>query len=158
MIERILIVLLFAAVPGALAQSPPLCPWLNSGTAAKILGADVVTIAHSDSNWSGSCRFTAITDSTRTIEIVVGARDSQRCGGNARFTPLTGIGNEVKLCSYRDTNGLNIEAVAGRVRNAWFAVALAMPSADPRPPKSQTDPPVPSAIELLGEQVAGNLY
>jgi hypothetical protein len=158
MIARAILLLTLVSPAGAFAQSAQVCPWLSAGTAAKILGAEVSATAHSDSNWSGACRFAVVADPARTIEIEVGAKEIDRCGSNSTSTPLAAIGNQATLCSYRDGNGRQVEIVTGRVRNAWFAVTLAAKPEYKSNPQWSNAPPSSSAIEFLGEQVAGNLY
>lgn len=156
MIAPVLLMLLLSAPTAALAQSSQSCPWLNSGTAAKVLGADVIVDAHSDSNWSGSCHFISAADSASSIEITVGSKESHPCGVGAK--PLTGIGNTAELCSSRNSAGRDVQTVTGRVRNAWFTVTLAMQNAAGEHAHPSRDPSTPPAVEFLAEQVAGNLY
>lgn len=148
MIARVLLVIALAA-PAA-AQSPQVCPWLNAGTAAKILGSDVTASAHSGSNWSGSCRFVASADPAASIEITVGKTDTNPCSSGA--TPLTGIGNQAAMC-VATASGRNVQTVSGRVRDVWFVVVLAR-----APEKSANQSQHSSPIHFLAEQVAGNLY
>jgi hypothetical protein len=148
--------LALAGPAAALAQSSQACPWLNAGTAAKILGAEVAVTAHSDSNWSGSCRFVTSTAPAASIEILIGKTDTHPCGDGA--TPLTAIGNHAVLCSSQDASHRDVQTVAGRVRDVWFVVMLATPSAPAEPVRSPSEPAMPPAIELLAEQVSGNLY
>jgi hypothetical protein len=156
MIARALLALVLTAPAAALAQSPQVCPWLNAGTAAKILGSEVTATIHSDSNWSGSCRYVASGDPAAGIEITVGKTDTHPCGSGA--TPLTGIGNHAVLCSSNNTTDHNIQTVSGQVRDAWFVLVLATsPDKSPATPL-QNKTPDQSPIVLLAEQVAGNLY
>jgi len=154
MIVRVLLVFALAAPAAALAQPTQVCPWLNAGTAARILGTDVTVSAHSDSNWSGTCRF-ATSSKEQSIEIAVGKTDPHACGSNA--TPVAAIGNEAALCSDRDADGQSVQILTGRVRDAWFVVKLAPPSATPASSPA-TGPSTSAAIRFLAEQVSGNLY
>lgn len=156
MIARALLVLALAAPPAAKSQSSEVCPWLNVGTAAKVLGSGVTATAHSDSNWSGYCRFVVATDSAASIDITVGKTHTHPCASEA--TPLTGIGNQAVLCSSRDTTGRTVQTVSGRVRDAWFVVVLARPTDKSETSSSQNKSAPSSEISFLAEQIAGNLY
>lgn len=156
MIARALLMLALAGPAAAPAQSSQVCPWLNAGTAAGILGAEVAVTAHADSNWSGSCRFVTSTDPAASIQILVGNADTHPCGDSA--TPLTAIGNHAVLCSSQDASRRNVQTVAGRVRDVWFVVMLVTPSPPVEPARSPGEPTTQPAIELLAEQVSGNLY
>lgn len=146
----------FACAIPAAAQSPQSCPWLNAGTAAKALGAEVAVTAHSDSNWSGSCRFTAQTNPPRAIEIAVSKTGSHPCGSDG--VSFVGIGNEAAQCSVRGADGEIEQVVAGRVRDAWFVVRMTMPPATSGNSPSGAQAADSSEIRFLAEQVAGNLY
>jgi hypothetical protein len=154
MIARALLALVLTAPAAALAQSPQVCPWLNVGTAAKILGSEVTATIHSDSNWSGSCRYVTSGDLAASIEITVGKTDTHPCASGA--TPLTGIGDHAVLCSSNNTT--NIQTVSGQVRDAWFVLVLATSPGKSHAAPLQNKTPDQSPIVLLAEQVAGNLY
>jgi hypothetical protein len=156
MMARLFLLLVIAAPSAAVAQSSQACPWLTAGTAAKILGAEVAITAHSDSNWSGFCRFVTSTAPAASIEILVGNTDTHRCGAGA--TPLTAIGNQAVLCSVQDANGRLVQTVTGRVRDAWFVVTLALPATAGEHAQAPGDATSAPAIEFLAEQVTGNLY
>lgn len=156
MIVRVLLLLALAVPAAAMAQSPQICPWLNAGTAAKTLGADVTVIAHSDSNWSGSCRFVSTSGKDGSIEISVGKTDPHACGSDA--TSVSAIGNQAALCSDRGADGQVIQVLAGRVRDAWFVVKMAIPPPVSSTSSSGIEPSNSSAIKFLAEQVSGNLY
>ena len=145
-----------ASPAAAHAQSPQSCPWLNAGTAAKALGASVSVSAHSDSNWSGSCRFVTGASSQGSIAVLVGKTGTHVCAAGA--SPLSGIGNQASLCSERGADGQLVQTVIGRVRDAWFAVTLRLPDSGGRASPAPGESAGPSAVEFLAEQVAGNLY
>lgn len=155
MIVRFLLLVVFAAPATALAQSSQSCPWLNAGTAAKILGADVSVSAHADSNWSGMCRFVTINGKEGSIEIIIGKTDAHACGANR--TSIAAIGNEAWLCSANGTHRQVVQILTGRVRDAWFVVRMAAGS-EPAALSSETEPFHSSPIKFLAEQVSGNLY
>jgi hypothetical protein len=147
---------MFACSVAAVAQSPQTCPWLNSGTAAKALGAERAATAHSDSNWSGSCRFSTQTNPPRAIEISVGKADSHPCGANG--TSVGRLGNEATLCSVRGADGQKSQVLTGRVRDAWFVVTMTMPHTASGNSPSGSEDADSSLIRFLAEQVTGNLY
>lgn len=150
------VLLLALGAPGAAAQPTPTCAWLNAGTAARILGSDVTSTAHSDSSWSGSCRFVSTADTAASINIAVGKTDSHACGAGA--TALKGIGNEAVLCTVRSASGRSTQTISGRVRDTWFVVVLKASTAGNKTPHTRYDASDSSSIEFLAEQVAGNLY
>lgn len=149
------LLVLAVAIQGT-AQPPQVCPWLNAGTAAKALGADVTVTAHSDSNWSGSCRFVSSTAPAASIEVMVGKVDAHPCVPGA--TPLAGIGNQAVLCSAKNASGSETQTISGRVRDAWFVVALVTSPDKSHISAAQNESPDSSPIEFLAEQVTGNLY
>lgn len=155
MIGHVFLVLALTA-PGVAAQSTQTCAWLNAGTAARILGSDVISTVHSDSNWSSSCRFVSVADTAASIDVIVSKTETQAC--NAGATALTGIGNEAVLCSGRDASGRRTQTVSGRVRETWFVVVLAAPRESSTIPQTRYEPSDASSIEFAAEQVAGNLY
>lgn len=152
---RTLLVLALAPA-AAMAQSPQACPWLNAGTAAKILGSEVTSTVHSDSNWSGSCRYLTSTSPAASIEVDVGKTDSHPCGSGA--TPLTAIGNQAVLCSVLNKSGQNVETVSAQVRDAWFVLVLTTSPRTSPASSARSEPAASPPIEFLAEQVAGNLY
>jgi len=115
MMVRALLLIVLGGSAAALAQSPQSCPWLNAGTAAKVLGADVRVTAHSDSSWSGSCRFVTANSPQRSIEVAVGKTIKHACTSGA--APLTGIGNQAWLCSAHEADGLLVQIVSGGARD-----------------------------------------
>ncbi len=156
MMARAAVLMVFACAIPAGAQSAQSCPWLNAGTAAKALGGEVTSLAHTDSNWSGSCRFKAETNPPRSIEIEISKTGSHPCGSNG--TSVIGIGNEAVRCTVDGAHGQEVQVLAGRVRDAWFVVRMTMPAGaggNSEPGAEATDS---SVIKFLGEQVAGNLY
>ncbi len=156
MMARAAILIIFACSIPAAAQSTQSCPWLNAGTAAKALGAEVAATAHSDSNWSGSCRFKAETIPPRSLEIAVSKAGSHPCGSNG--VSVSGIGNEAVLCSVGGAEGEQVQVIAGRVRDAWFVVRMTMPPGVSVGSQPGTEGADTSEIRFLAEQVAGNLY
>jgi hypothetical protein len=155
MIARALFVLALAAPLARCQQPPQQCPWLSAGTAATALGAEVTVSAHSDSNWSGSCRFTT-SSKEQSIEVTVGRTDPHACGPSA--TSVAAIGNEAALCSKRGSGGPIMQVLAGRVRDAWFVVKMTLPPSAPPASSSEGEPSDSASVRFLAEQIAGNLY
>ena len=160
MIRRIALMLSIVSTPVAFAQTAASCPWLTSGSAAKILGGGVTTMVRASGNWDGSCRFTRQTvKATETLEILVGNADTHSCPEGS--SKLKAIGNEAVQCRRSIAPGQETDTIAGRVRNVYFVVALTNVDgailgqpADARP----ADPYGASPLERLAEQVSGNLY
>jgi hypothetical protein len=154
MIARTVFLLVLAAAP-VLAQSPQACPWLNSGTAAKILGSDVTSSVHADSPRSENCHFTSKSDAGLSIEIQIGVADQHPCGSGG--TALTGIGNQAVFCSHV-SDGRHMQTISGRVRDAWFVITMSALPVSGSDRHSSPEESVPSPIELIAEQVTGNLF
>jgi hypothetical protein len=160
MIRSIALMLSIAFVPGAFAQTALPCPWLTTGSAAKILGGDVTMLVRASGNFEGSCRFTRQTgEAMEALEILVGKADTHSCPEGS--PKLKAIGNEAVQCKRSIATGQEIYTIAGRVRNVYFAVTLTNVagaildrSAEVRP----ADPYSASPLERLAEQVSGNLY
>lgn len=156
MIARLLVLTVFAHVPAIMAQSPANCLWFTTGSAAKILGADVTVTAQSDGNWEGSCRFVRQSGTTtQAIEIMVSKTNPHACPeGGAK---LKALGNEAMQC--RQTMPGEVEdMIAGRMRDAYFTVTIINVPAAARPPARPEDHDDSSALERIAEQVVGNLY
>jgi len=160
MIRSIAFILSIAFIPGAFAQTATSCPWLTTGSAAKILGGDVTPMVRTSGNWEGFCRFTRQTgEAVETLEILVGKSDTHSCPDGS--LKLKAIGNEAVQCKRSIATDQEIYTIAGRVRNVYFAVTLTNVagaildrSAEVRP----ADPYSASPLERLAEQVSGNLY
>jgi hypothetical protein len=150
------LLLLALGAPASGAQGAQNCVWLNAGTAARILGTDVTSTVHADSNWSGSCRFVGAAEVAASIQIVVSKKESHACGAGAKV--LTGIGNEAVLCSGRDASGRRTQTISARVRDTWFLVVLNASTGSSKTAHALYDASDASSIEFLAEQVAGNLY
>jgi hypothetical protein len=115
----------------------------------------VQLVAHADGNWVGSCQFTRQDGSTtKSLTINVGPADSHACPANSR--PLKALGNEAVRCeSAHEAN------IAGRIRNGWFVITVTnVPGVtqklytDAKPPDAYRA----SLLEIIAEQVVGNLY
>ena len=138
---------------GSQATTPANCPWLTEGSAARALGGDVNATAVVASAQEGSCRFVRRNEPPDSLEVKVSRNVLPACP--AKSTPLTGIGNDAESCRISGSHDERTEIVSGRVRDLYFALALAL-HGQKRAAKSsdaQDDP-----LEQLAEQVAGNLF
>jgi hypothetical protein len=111
------------------------CPWLNSATAAGVLGGPVTASVS-----PAVCEF--VHDQT-TLHIEVRVKPASiaaKCESPA--TPLRAIGNEAVACSVSGR-----EMVIGRVRDQRFVVWI-----------QSTDPAVRTRARSVAEQVAGSLF
>lgn len=156
MARGLLVVALVAAPMAAAAQAPQACPWLNAGTAARVLGSAVASTLHVESDWKGSCEFVRSSDPEASIAVTVGRKDTHPCNGATRR--ISGVANQAVLCAARGKNGQRLETVSGQVRDAWFVVTLSAPPENTGVPHRRTESADSSQIEFLAEQVAGNLY
>jgi hypothetical protein len=157
---RIAFLLMLMSAPAAYAQSPAVCPWYTTGSAAMALGGDVTLIAHASGNWDGSCKFEHHSGRvTQTIEIKVSKTDSHPCPIGSKS--LKALGNEAVQCTRTNLIGDESETIAGRVRNAYFVVAVTNVPGAILGPSGQTHPSDPfgaSPLERVAEQVVGNLF
>jgi hypothetical protein len=152
-----LAILLFiiASSADAMGQATTSCPWLTTGTAAKLLGGEVTVVAHVDGSFAGSCRFVRQSgDLTASIEVLVGSTDSHLCPEGS--IKLNALGNAAVQCHVRDAY-----IIAGRIRDVYFAVSMTNLSGatkqEPDDPRL-ADAYGASALERIAEQVVGNLY
>lgn len=102
------------------------CPWMNTATAAGILGGNVTfSFAHaSESNDDGACRF--VHNSARLSVDVKAQAAPYRLQCGAHSTPLKAIGNEAVACSVEEKIGMTIEKVVGRVRDRVFVIGISI--------------------------------
>lgn len=119
------------------------CPWLNTATAAGVLGGEVRSQITGD-----NCTFTH-NDSQLRIEVqTVSLAYKLNCGPIP--TPLKAIGNEALSCSLHGNGGRLVEQIVGRVRDRAFSVRL-----------TSTDiarDALRQKARLIAEQVAGILF
>jgi hypothetical protein len=160
MFVRIALVLIVAGCPAAAEQTPALCPWLSTGSAATALGGDVTVAAHSENNWQGSCHFTRRTAvSTQAIDIKVSNTNSHPCPGGS--TKLKALGNEAVECRRSTSPGEPADTIAGRVRDVWFEVTMTGVREAARDASANAHPAAPygaTMLEQITEQVVGNIY
>lgn len=108
------------------------CPWMNSATAAGILGVRVhATVMHPSKNPDdANCNFTSQQPGVTTLHIAVITMSTQgeefvaykrQCGPNP--VPLKAIGNEAIECNLDTDAGRSVQVV-GRVRNRLFVVNI----------------------------------
>lgn len=160
MIVRIALLLVIAPASAAFAQTTTACPWFTSGSAARVLGGEVTVTARATGNWEGSCHFSRTApDAQQAIDIMVGKVNTHPCsGGGAKINSL---GNDAVQCQ-RMTGQAQPEAtIAGRIRDTYFVVSIVnVPEAgrEPLAIARPSDPYGASMLEVVAEQVAGNLY
>jgi hypothetical protein len=155
------IALLIAALSTGVcaAQTPTICPWFSTGSAATVLGGPVTLSAHVEGNQQGSCRFTRESDGKeRVLEITIGKEDTHVCPPGSM--KLVALGNEATQCKSTNAKGVRLDVIAGRMRNVYFTVstsdvldAATVPAAHEPP----FDPFSASVLERVTEQVVGNL-
>lgn len=148
----------------AMGQAVTTCPWVATGTAARILGGDVIIDAHVEGDFAGSCRFTRqdagqTAISTPSIEILIGATDTHPCPQGSE--KLKALGNEAVECRRTTSQKQQSDIIAGRIRNVYFAVTMTNVAGATKPEPADpllADAYAASQIERLAEQVVGNLY
>jgi hypothetical protein len=141
------------------AQAPAVCPWLSTGSAAEALGGAIKTDIHIESNAEGTCRFIrGAGNDQESIEITIGKTDTHACPAGS--PKKVGLGNEAVQCKITPTGGPSLEMITGRVRDAYFVVGIRNSHEDPAasPAMHRGDTEYPSVLDLVAEQVVGNLY
>jgi hypothetical protein len=133
---------------GSQARSQTTCPWLTQGSASRVLGGDVSTKVSVADTGEGSCRFLREPRSPDSLKILVSKNALASCPTESK--ELKGIGNQAAMCRVK-----GVEMVSGRVRDLHFTVTLA--SRGQRSPAKSPDAQE-DALELIAEQVAGNLF
>jgi hypothetical protein len=154
------IVLLLLAAPAAVAaQTSPVCPWYTTGSAERMLGGQVMLIAHVNGTYDGSCMFARGTGpSAPAIEIVIGKANLHPCPDSS--TKVSALGNEAVQCR-RELQGSQVVTIAGRMRDVYFSVSMMNVSGatDEQPADPHLSPEYgASPLERVAEQVVGNLY
>jgi len=136
------------------AAAPAACPWLTQGTAARVLGGDVLVDVQVSEAGEGSCAFVRGADAKTSLRIEVSKTMLAGCGGDA--TQLKGIGNEALRCTLPATGDHVTEKISGRVRDRYFTLIMSRPggtAAHHRSNDAEDD-----AMEQAAESVAGNLF
>lgn len=160
MVRLIVVFSIFASAVAAFGQTSPVCPWVTSGTAERLLGGEVSVTAHVEDNAAGSCSFRLKSGETAaSIEILVGPTDTHPCPQDS--IALKALGNEAVQCRHIVSSAQQSDQIAGRIRKVFFVVTMTnIPDAtklDPSDPKL-ADAYAASPLERLAEQVVGNLY
>jgi hypothetical protein len=134
---------------GSLRVSETSCPWLNQGSAAKVLASEVsLSVQVSDAN-EGMCVFSSKLQPEELLKIEVSKTASSACGADS--AKLKGLGNEAMRCKVNP----NTEMISGRVRDLYFAITLktSKRQGSMNPASAHED-----TFELIAEQVTGNLF
>lgn len=128
------------------------CPWLTAGTAADLLGGDVLLHTTGDATDEGTCRFARRGSATEFLEIHVSAKPLHGCPAGA--APLHGVGNQTERCRIAAPRGIAEERASGRVRDLYFTVTIAGRASRESGKPAESD----DRLTRLADEVAGNLY
>jgi hypothetical protein len=128
------------------------CPWLTAGTAADILGGDVLLRIAGNATDEGACHFARRGSATEFLEIHVSAEPLHGCPAGS--APLHGVGNQTERCRIADARGIAEERASGRVRALYFTVTIAGRAPRESGKPSESD----DRLARLADEVAGNLY
>ena len=151
------LVLIFSSALTGFSQTPAVCPWLTTGSAAVALGGEVTIVTQSSGNWDGSCKFEHHSEKvTQTIEILLSRTDSHPCPAGS--TTLKALGNSAVQCAHTKPNGDESDTIAGRVRDAYFVVTMTNVRGAIGEQARSSDPFDASPLERVAEQVVGNLF
>jgi hypothetical protein len=130
------------------------CPWLNTATAAGVLGGAVTATVTQT-----TCEFVrrdGSVESALRIEVETIAAPSEfasrvaQCGSGA--VPLKAIGNEAVACPRAEKKGEKAEQVVGRVRNQAFLVWVSTNG------RAVTSAAIRQQAYEVAEQIAGFLF
>lgn len=141
------------------AQTPSVCPWFSTGSAAGTLGGPVALSARLDGPSQGSCTFARQSGSdAQVLEIAIGKTDTHPCPPSSQ--KLIALGNEATQCRSAKAKGQSIDRITGRMRELYFVVSLTnVPdAANPAVAEGNRDPYPAPLIERVAEEVVGNLY
>jgi hypothetical protein len=160
MIARAALLLMIVPVAGLAAQTASLCPWLSSGSAAKVLGGNISVVAHANGNWEGSCQFVRGDEGkSESIDILIGKVDTHPCPQTS--TKVIALGNEAVQCSHPTQASQQVDIITGRMRDVYFTVTMTdVPNATRQLPSDAhlSGQFGASPLERIAEQVVGNLY
>ncbi len=125
------------------------CPWLSIGTAAKLLGEDVLSSVNVSNTGMGSCKFSRQGQPSDLLEIVVSKQAPQMCPADS--AKITGVGNWAARCAVRARHHESSEMIVAQLRDIYFTVTLTLHT-------KKLDPQTDDALEQAAEEVAGSLY
>lgn len=160
MMRRLFLVSLTVALSSQLSLAQESCPWLNSATAAGVLGHSVtVSVTHpGKSKEDAVCEFTteAAVPSVLRIEVETMAHPAAdfaswlaQCG--AHGTQVRGIGNQAVACPLDKGSSIS-EQIVSRARDRALLVRVTTKKAvNPRPPLREQ-------ASTAAELAAGNLF
>jgi hypothetical protein len=160
MIARVALLSMIIPVAAASAQTASLCPWLSSGSAAKVLGGNISLVAHANGNWEGACHFVRSDgEKPASIDILIGKVNTHPCAeGSVKINTL---GNEAVQCARTSPESQHVDVIAGRMRDVYFTVTMTdvQHAAQRLPSDAHLSGPFgASLLEQVAEQVVGNLY
>lgn len=156
-LRTIFLCALSALSSAALAQSVPACPWLTLGTAEKALGGAATVAVQQSSPPEGSCQFALKGTPHSVLQITVTKAQKHVCSD--ADAPLVGLGNQARQCVQKSGEGQPMDVIEGRVRDLNYVITMTQPAlpSHSAPSKAGLIPTV-SAIEVVADIVAGNLY
>ena len=158
--NRLLLLFAFIYLP-PICHAEETCPWLNSGTAAAVLGGAVkASVTHPDKDKDdGICEFVREQDSgggILRIEVrTMGAPKTDfssfmaRCGSIS--AAVRAIGNEALACTLDGKDGAVTVQIVSRVRDRAFLVSIT--TSDHSSTKALRE-----KCRSVAEQVAGILF
>lgn len=151
----LLLALIGSCLP-VLSFAQETCPWLDTATAAGILGGAVSTAvmdskANSDET---TCTFIREEDAARQqilirVRRITGGKTLSRCRSEV---PLRGIGNEAFACESKRRGKALAEQIVGRVRDRAFLVQASARGSSIKPEVLR------GQAQRAAGQVSGNLF
>jgi hypothetical protein len=142
------------------AQPAATCPWLSTGSAAEALGGALETDVQIENSTQGTCRFIRGSGNDQeSIEISIGKIDTHVCPPAS--PKKVGLGNEAVQCRMAPAGRPALEMITGRVRDVYFVVGIRNAHEYPSPSwetMHRGDPEPSPVLDLIAEQVVGNLY
>jgi hypothetical protein len=129
------------------------CAWLTEGSAAGLLGGEVMPTASLSDTGEGSCKFTRRQEPLDSLEVTVSKSALPTRPPNS--TNLVGVGNPTSICKISGAHGLTAVLISGRVRDFYFTVMIDFSKRKTPPQSTEIREDL---MAQVADQVAGNLF
>jgi len=146
----------------AICAAQEQCPWVNRATAEGAMGGEAVVSVDRVIAGQTRCAF-RLSKAEERVELrieVAPMKDWKaefapyKAECNGLSTSLRAIGNEAMMCRITGEKDIAGRRVIGRVRDRAFLVTLTAPAGS----SVITQDQIASKIQMVAEQVAGNLF
>ena len=149
------------AIAVVIAVSAPLgraasanCPWFTQGSAAVLLGGEVVSTINAGQTDFGTCHFSRKEgNATFSLDIMVQEKLPSACRNGSE--KLVGIGTAASGCTVEHSSASLVEQVDGQVRDVRFVAIMSMRDVKLSEPQQEAQRKL---FHQAAEQIAGNLF